>query len=78
MDISQVWDSMSEKEQQILMDHAELEAQLRNLRRVMNGSITPKKLKKLETIDLPFVITKEFNARQKAEQVMKKKGFIRK
>lgn len=66
----------TKQEMQLVMDHRTLEIQLRHLRRVMNSSITPKKLKKLETVDLPQLITREYNLRSKVEALMKKKGYV--
>lgn len=63
------------KEMEILKEDMLRTNQLQNLRRVMNSSITPKKLKRIETEDLPGYLVRQRNARSAAEKVMKKYGL---
>lgn len=54
------------------------ENQLRNLRKVLNSSIPRKKYEELSREVLPGYIIRDRNARDKAERIIKKKGWIRK
>jgi transcription antitermination factor NusG len=67
---------ITEKEMALVIDHNLRASQLHNIRKVMNGSITPKKLEKMEKEVLPGYIVREMNARNRAEHVMKKYGMI--
>lgn len=51
--------------------------QLKNIQAVMNSSITPKKLKRMETDVLPGYIVRQRNARSAAEKLMKKYRMTR-
>lgn len=63
-------------EELALIDEAVLrEGQLRNLQKVMSGSITPKKLKRMEKEVLPGYVTRNMNAQSKANTLMRKKGY---
>lgn len=70
--------TITEAEMAIVRDYELRVSQLRNIRAVMNGSITPKKYKQMEKEVLPDYIVREMNARNKAEKVMQKYGMVRK
>ena len=65
----------TQTEMNIIADFQLREDQLKNLRKVINGSITPKKLEKIEKEVLPGYLLRHRNAQSKAEKIMKKKGY---
>lgn len=67
---------ITDEDMGIVAEHSLRADQLRNIQRIMNGSMTPKKLKAMETEVLPRFIMRERNARSKAQQVMKKYGMV--
>lgn len=65
----------TEKEMEIVTEHALRVTQLHNINAVMRSSMPPHKAKAFEKDILPGYITREFNTRAKAEKIMRKKGY---
>lgn len=70
--------NFTDEERELLADMDLRENQLRNINRVMRGSITKKKHKRMSEEVLPGYIMRKVNARSKAEKMMDEKGFKRK
>jgi hypothetical protein len=67
----------TDEELELLQDMELRDNQLKNINKVMNGSITPKKLKRMQKEVYPDYLVRATNARNKADSMMKKKGFNR-
>lgn len=70
-------DDFTDEEREIILDANLRDGQLKRFRAVLNSSLNAKKQKRLEQEILPGYLTRELNARSKAEHLMKKKGWYK-